>query len=81
MIRNNIEPTTAVFMAQNWLMNRVIVASSGLAQVGLESLFAKGGPMHTDDPNRRWNRTNINIWGLENLCRSLGRNVCSNPWN
>ena len=47
MIRNNIEPTTAVFRcAKLAQVNRVIVASSGLAQVGLEPLFAKGGPMH-----------------------------------
>ena len=47
MIRNNIEPTTALFRcAKSAQVNRVIVASSGLTQVGLEPLFAKGGPMH-----------------------------------
>ena len=47
MIRNNIEPTTAMFRcAKSAQVNRVIVASSGLAQVGLEPLFAEGGPMH-----------------------------------
>ncbi len=47
MIRNNIEPTTAVFRcAKSAQISRVIVASSGLAQVGLEPLFADGGPMH-----------------------------------
>lgn len=47
MIRNNIEPTTAIFRcAKAAQVSRVIVASSGLAQVGLEPLFAEGGPMH-----------------------------------
>ncbi len=47
MIRNNIEPTTAIFRcAKSAQISRVIVASSGLAQVGLEPLFAEGGPMH-----------------------------------
>ncbi len=47
MIRNNIEPTTAMFRcAKSAQVSRIIVASSGLAQVGLEPLFAEGGPMH-----------------------------------
>ncbi len=47
MVRNNIEPTTAIFRcAKSSHVSRVIVASSGLAQVGLEPLFAEGGPMH-----------------------------------
>ena len=47
MIRNNIEPTTTMFRcAKSSQVNRIIVASSGLAQVGLEPLFSKGGPMH-----------------------------------
>jgi nucleoside-diphosphate-sugar epimerase len=47
MMRNNIEPTTAIFRcAKASHVRRIIVASSGLAQVGLEPLFAEGGPMH-----------------------------------
>ena len=47
MVRNNIEPTTAIFRcAKASHVCRVIVASSGLTQVGLEPLFAEGGPMH-----------------------------------
>ena len=47
MMRNNIEPTTAIFRcAKASQINRVIVASSGLAQVGIEPLFAEGGPMY-----------------------------------
>ncbi len=47
MLRNNIEVTTNLFRcALNARVRRVIVASSGLAQVGLESLFAEGGPLH-----------------------------------
>ena len=47
MMRNNIEPTTAIFRcAKSSQVNRVIVASSGLTQVGLEPLFAEGGPMY-----------------------------------
>lgn len=47
MLRNNIEVTTHLFRcAQNAQVRRVIVASSGLAQVGLESLFTEGGPLH-----------------------------------
>ncbi len=47
MLRNNIEVTTHLFRcAQNAQVRRVIVASSGLAQVGLEDLFAEGGPLH-----------------------------------
>ena len=47
MLRNNIEPTTAIFRcAKASHVRRVIVASSGLAQVGLEPLFAEGGPMY-----------------------------------
>ncbi len=47
MMRNNIEPTTAIFRCTKAShVSRVIVASSGLAQVGLEPLFAEGGPMH-----------------------------------
>ena len=47
MIRNNIEPTTAILRcAKSAQVSRVIIASSGLAQVGLEPLFSEGGPMH-----------------------------------
>ena len=47
MVRNNIELTTAIFRcAKLSHITRVIVASSGLTQVGLEPLFAEGGPMH-----------------------------------
>tara|TARA_B110000438_G_scaffold303075_1_gene363018 strand:- start:2104 stop:2892 length:789 start_codon:yes stop_codon:yes gene_type:complete len=47
MMRNNIEPTTAIFRcAKSSHISRVIVASSGLTQVGLEPLFAEGGPMY-----------------------------------
>lgn len=47
MMRNNIELTTAIFRcAKLSHITRVIVASSGLTQVGLEPLFAEGGPMH-----------------------------------
>ena len=47
MMRNNIEPTTAIFRcAKASQVGRIIVASSGLTQVGLEPLFAEGGPMY-----------------------------------
>ena len=47
MIRNNIELTTTIFRcARDIQIRRIIVASSGLSQVGLEPLFEKGGPMH-----------------------------------
>ncbi len=47
MMRNNIEPTTTIFRcAISSHISRVIVASSGLTQVGLEPLFNEGGPMH-----------------------------------
>lgn len=47
MIRNNIAVTTSLFRcAKEMSVRRVIVASSGLAQVGLEALFEPGGPMH-----------------------------------
>ena len=47
MLRNNIEVTTTLFRcARDSHVRRVIVASSGLAQVGLESLFEEGGPLH-----------------------------------
>ncbi|MEE2812722.1 MAG: NAD(P)-dependent oxidoreductase [Candidatus Thermoplasmatota archaeon] len=47
MLKNNIEVTTAIFRcALAAQLRRVIVASSGLAQVGLEALFSEGGPFH-----------------------------------
>jgi len=47
MLRNNIEVTTTLFRCcRNVSLRRVIVASSGLAVVGMESLFEAGGPMH-----------------------------------
>ncbi len=47
MLRNNIEVTTTLFRcARDSQVRRVIVASSGLTQVGLESLFEEGGPLH-----------------------------------
>ena len=47
MMRNNIEPTTAMFRcAISSHISRVILASSVLSQVGLEPLFNEGGPMH-----------------------------------
>ena len=47
MIRNNIEVSTSIFRcARAAAVRRVIVASSGLAQVGLEKLFEEGGPFH-----------------------------------
>ena len=47
MLRNNIEVTTTLFRCAHAVgVRRVIVASSGLTQVGLEPLFAEGGPFH-----------------------------------
>jgi nucleoside-diphosphate-sugar epimerase len=47
MIRNNIEVVTNIFRcARSSAVRRVIVASSGLAQAGLEKLFDEGGPFH-----------------------------------
>lgn len=45
MLRNNVQVTTMLFRAaRESAVRRVVIASSGLAQVGLEPLFAPGGP-------------------------------------